>query len=225
MRPAPLLLVGAGGLGRGVAATIDAVNRCEPQWQVIGYLDDDPSLQATTIGGHRVIGPLEAADEYPDARVAICVASPTNQLARKRVAMRMALDQERLATIVHPAAHLASSTKLGAGAIVLAGTVATTDVTIGSNCLIMPNVTLTHDDVLSDHVVCGGGVALAGEVHVGEGAYLGAGCRVRERRWVGAWALVGMGAVVLDDVPVGQVWAGVPAHYLRSIDLQLEVRT
>ncbi len=88
----------------------------------------------------------------------------------------------------------------------------------------MPNVTLTHDDVLSDHVVCAGGVALAGEVHVGEGAYLGAGCRVRERRWVGAWALVGMGAVVLEDVPVGQVWTGVPARYLRSIDLQLEVK-
>ena len=223
MRPAPLLLVGAGGLGREVAAAVEAVNRVEPRWQVLGYVDDDPALQGATIGGHSVLGPLEAADRFRDASVAICVASPTNQLARKRVAMRMAADQERLATIVHPAAHLASSTELGAGAIVLAGTVATTDVTIGSNCLIMPNVTLTHDDVLSDHVICAGGAALAGEVHVGEGAYLGAGCRVRERRWVGAWALVGMGAVVLEDVPVGQVWTGVPARYLRSIDLQLEV--
>jgi hypothetical protein len=32
-----------------------------------------------------------------------------------------------------------------------------------------------------------------------------------------------MGAAVLHDVPVGQIWVGVPARYLRSIELPMSV--
>jgi acetyltransferase-like isoleucine patch superfamily enzyme len=53
-------------------------------------------------------------------------------------------------------------------------------------------------------------------VHVAAGAYLGTGCTVREHLTVGAWSTIGMGAVVLCDVPPHEVWAGVPARQLRS---------
>jgi len=33
---------------------------------------------------------------------------------------------------------------------------------------------------------------------------------------IGPAALVGMGAVVLNDVPAGEVWAGVPARALTA---------
>jgi acetyltransferase-like isoleucine patch superfamily enzyme len=42
---------------------------------------------------------------------------------------------------------------------------------------------------------------------------------------IGSWSLVGMGSVVLRDVPAGQIWAGNPARYLRpatSSDQSLE---
>ncbi len=87
----------------------------------------------------------------------------------------------------------------------------------------MPQVVLTHDDVLGDFVTVGSGARLAGGVTVGTGAYLGAGCLVRESCTVGAWALVGMGAAVTRDVPAGEVWAGVPARFLRTVDLPREV--
>jgi acetyltransferase-like isoleucine patch superfamily enzyme len=84
-------------------------------------------------------------------------------------------------------------------------------------------VVLTHDVAVGDYVLAGSGVRLAGGVTVGDGAYLGAGCLVREGVHVGAWALVGMGAAVTRDVPPAEVWAGVPARFLRSVDLPLEV--
>jgi acetyltransferase-like isoleucine patch superfamily enzyme len=117
---------------------------------------------------------------------------------------------------VHPAASLAASTVVGAGSVVLAGVVATAAVRIGAHVAVMPGCVFTHDDVVEDYATFGAGVRLAGGVEVGEGAYVGSGALVRERLRVGAWSLVGMGSVVLADVPDAEVWAGVPARRLRE---------
>jgi acetyltransferase-like isoleucine patch superfamily enzyme len=75
---------------------------------------------------------------------------------------------------------------------------------------------MTHGDVIGDYATVAAGVRLGGDVHVGRCAYLGSGALVREQRSIGSGALVGMGAVVTHDVPPGEVWAGVPARYLRK---------
>jgi serine acetyltransferase len=38
---------------------------------------------------------------------------------------------------------------------------------------------------------------------------------VKENVVIGAGAVIGMGSVVLSDVPDGQTWVGVPARKLR----------
>jgi len=47
---------------------------------------------------------------------------------------------------------------------------------------------------------------------------VGAGALVREGVTVGAWSLIGMGSVVLHDVPPGEVWAGNPARLIRFVN-------
>jgi acetyltransferase-like isoleucine patch superfamily enzyme len=76
----------------------------------------------------------------------------------------------------------------------------------------MPNVVLTHDDVVGDYVTFGAGAKLAGRVTIGDCAYIGSGAVLREGTSVGAGALLGMGSVLLEDVPAGETWAGVPAR-------------
>ncbi len=75
---------------------------------------------------------------------------------------------------------------------------------------------INHDDVLEDNVVCASGVTLAGAVHVESGVYLGQSCTVRQFLRIGRNSLVGMGAVVVKDVPPDCVMAGNPAFKLRD---------
>jgi sugar O-acyltransferase (sialic acid O-acetyltransferase NeuD family) len=216
MNPRPLLLVGTGGLAREVVAAVAAANEATPRWRILGLLDDDPGRHGTVVAGLPVLGPPEVAGEHRDAAVVLCTASPRDRSSRYRLAQRLRLAPERYPAIVHPSASLAPSTAVHPGAVVLAGTVATADVAIGAHTVVMPACVLTHDDVLDGFATLAAGVRLGGGVRVGMGAYLGAASAVREGCRVGEWSLVGMGSVVLRDVPAFETWWGAPARWHRT---------
>ena len=214
----PLVLVGAGGFARETAEAVAAVNRQAPTWELCGFVDDDPALAGTTVDGIPVLGPVDLVHRMPDVAVVVCTGHPGNYFSRKRLVDRLALPDDRYATLVHPSAALAGSTTIGPGTVVLAQVVATVAVAIGSHVGVMPGAVFTHDVSVGDFATVGARAVLSGRVCVGEGAYLGAGALIRESRRVGPWALVGMGAVVTVDVPAREVWAGVPARFMRAVE-------
>jgi sugar O-acyltransferase (sialic acid O-acetyltransferase NeuD family) len=211
----PLLLVAASGLAREAAAAALAGERYQP----VGFLDDDPALHGQQLDGLPVLGGLDRLADWPQAQVLLCAGRGTGRAA---LAGRLAEAIHRTAgyaTLLHPTVSVGSNCLLGPGCILLAGCVLTASVTLGSHVVAMPNVVLTHDDVVEDCATLTAGVALAGQVRIGERAYLGTNSAVRERCTVGADAVVGMGAAVICDVPAGQTYVGVPARPLvRAID-------
>lgn len=213
-----LVIVGSGGFGRETLAAARAVNDVTPTWEIVGFLDDDPALEGHVIDGAPVVGTIDAIATWADVTAVVTIGSPDNFTARRRIVAELDLAPDRWATIVHPAAVVARGTEIGPGSVVLAGVITTSPVRIGAHVVVMPAVVLTHDDVVDDFVTLASGARLAGGVVVGTGAYVGAGALVRERRVIGAGALVGMGAVVTSDIPPGEVWAGVPARFLRPVD-------
>jgi len=214
----PLVLLGSGGFAREAAQAVDAVNAVRPTWKLIGFLDDDPSRHGSRVDGVPVLGGTDRLADHPDAMVVVCTGRPTNYWSRLQIVERLALPEERYATVIHPSCAISGDTVIGAGSVLLAGVVATANVSIGNHVVVMPQVVFTHDDVVARFSTFGSGVRLAGGVAVGTGAYVGAGAMVREGGSIGEWALVGVGAVVLGDVPPHQVWVGVPARYLRDSD-------
>jgi len=213
MRTTELLLLGAGGLAR---EAIEATQSGRSGVQAIGYLDDDERKQGRSIGGLPVLGPTtDAGTVEATVLLVAAVAAAADPQRRSRLVQRLGLPDQRYGEIIHPRACLAPSTRLAVGVIVLAGVVATCDVSIGRHVVLMPNCVLTHDVVLGDGCTLASAVLLSGGVVVEPGAYLGTGASVREGVRIGAGAVIGMGAVVLSDVPPGEVWAGVPARKLR----------
>src|ERR1700730_3662455 len=213
MTPRPLLLVGGGGLAREVLA---AVRLMPKKWNPIGALDDDPSRHGADLDGVAVLGGSDLVGEFTDAAVVACVANARGPADRLGVVRRLDLPDDRWATVVHPAACVAEGSVLGPGTVLLAGTVVTAPLRIGAHVVAMPHVLITHDDEIADGVTFAGGASLGGAVTIGECAYFGQGSLVREMLSIGAGAIVGMGSVVLQNVPAGEVWAGVPARKIRG---------
>jgi sugar O-acyltransferase (sialic acid O-acetyltransferase NeuD family) len=215
----PLVIVGAGGFARETAAAVHACNEVRPTWQLRGFLDDNPALHGTDRDGLPILGPADAVADMEDIAVVVCVGSPRDYTPRRRLVERLDLPTDRYATVVHPSASVGPDCLVGPGSVLLAHTVLTANVTVESHVAVMPHTVFTHDDVVSEYVTIGAGVRLGGGAVIEQGAYLGAGVLVRELVRVGEWSFVGMGSVVLCDIPPAQVWIGHPARFLRAIDL------
>ena len=219
MTARPLLVVGAGGFAREAAETARAIHSVDGSVSLLGFLDDDPTLHGTTVGGIPVLGPVEAVADHPDAVVVVAVGRPDAYTVRRGIVARLALPADRYATLVHPASSVGSSCSVGAGTVVLAQVVMTADVMVGHHVVVMPQVVLPHDARVDDYATLASGVRLGGGVHVCTGAYVGSGACVREGRRIGAWSLVGMGSTVLTDVPDERMWFGSPARDIRRAPL------
>jgi sugar O-acyltransferase (sialic acid O-acetyltransferase NeuD family) len=214
-----LVIAGAGGFARETAAAVRAANEIRPTWRLLGFLDDDPTTHGTERGGVPILGPLSTVDDLSAATVVVCIGNPRDLSVRGRVVRRLGLPAERYATIVHPTAQVGAGCLIGPGSVLLAHVVLTADVMVGAHVAVMPHTVLTHDDVVGDFVTIASGVRLGGGVRVEPGAYLGAGALVRESVTVGASSLLGMGSVLLQDVPPEEVWVGNPARRLRGSQL------
>ena len=215
----PLVLVGAGGLGREALAALRAGGDDSP-YDVLGFVDDRPDASGTTIDGLPVLGPVAALTDgsLPGCAAVICTGRPGNTRSRVTIDHALARAGIPFGTITHPTASLAVGTTVGDGSVLLAQVVTTAPMAIGRHVVVMPQVVFTHDDVIHDFTTFGAGVRLAGGVVVEAGAYVGSGALVREHVTIGAGALVGMGAVVTRDVPANEVWVGNPARHLRTLD-------
>lgn len=205
---AKILLLAASGLAR---ETLESIRQTGDH-QVLGILDDNAALHGTSVNGVPVLGGLDLAVRRSE-QLLLCAGKGASRAAIDR---RLDLLEERYATHVSAHAVLGSTVVVGAGSIILAGTVATSDVRIGRHVVLMPRVVLTHDDVLGDYATLAAGAALAGTVHVGAEAYLGTNSTVRENLSIGRGAVLGMAAALIANLPAEQTWAGNPARPLGT---------
>ncbi len=83
---------------------------------------------------------------------------------------------------------------------------------VGSDCFLMANAHVAHDDRLGDHVILANNVALAGHVQIADHAFLGGYAGVHQFCRVGRLAMLGGQAKVVQDCLPFVVTDGNPAR-------------
>jgi acyl-[acyl carrier protein]--UDP-N-acetylglucosamine O-acyltransferase len=87
--------------------------------------------------------------------------------------------------------------------------------TVGPRTLVMKHCHIGHDAVVGADCELAPGTVLGGHVVLEDRVRCGIGVLIRPFIRVGAGARLGAGAVVVKDVPAGEVWVGNPARKLR----------
>jgi len=209
----PLIIAGAGGLGREVAWLVEDINRVHPKWNFHGFVDD--KLKDATVEGYPVLGPIASVFEMsPRPQVAIAIS---NSRDRARIAEDLRKAGIQLATLIHPSAKLSQYVAIGKGSIICADAVLTTNIELGLSCIINPCCFIGHDTNLKDFVSLMPGVRVAGEVTVETGSFLGIGSTVINRTSIGEWSYIGAGATVVTSIAPYSLAVGVPARVLKNL--------
>lgn len=204
MSEQPIVVVGAGGMGReSLAWAQDAY----PQRKVLGFLDDAVEPDSDVVG-FPVLGPVGWADDR-DVACIVAIGAPAG---RRTVVARLRDAGVSLLSVVHPSAHVGPGVSLGQGAIIGPNATLTRDITVGQAAILNFGCQLGHDCRVGDYVFVAPGVSLAGNVTILEGTSVGIGASVIEGVTVGAWSRIGAGAAVIRDIPDGVTAVGVPCR-------------
>jgi UDP-N-acetylglucosamine acyltransferase len=86
---------------------------------------------------------------------------------------------------------------------------------IGSHCFILGHVYVPHDCVIEDGVTIANGCMIGGHSILMKGCNLGFSVSVHQWTTIGPYAMLGMGSIVLDDVPPFFVYVGTGPQRLR----------
>ncbi len=181
MEEKKLLILGAGGHGKSVAEAA----LLSGDWTNIAFLDDSwPTTESVL--GFPVLAKLEALSVLSSQYSAGIVAIGNNKIRQVYLTL---LEQVGLplVSIIHPAASVSASAKIGVGTTIMASARVGVDASLGKGCIVNSHATVDHDVTLNDFV------------HIGIGVHLAGGVKVGLRAWLQAGICAGYHVIVSDD--------------------------
>jgi len=209
-----VLIWGAAGHAKVVADILR-----QNAYRVCGFLDETtPDRRGESFCGATVLGDANQLQKIYESGVCKAIVAFGDNMRRLAVGELLEERGFELITAIHPSAVIAPDALVGPGSMVAAGAVVGPGAVIGRCAILNTAGTVDHDCTIVDGAHIGPGVHIAGHVRVGRGAWIGIGATIIYRKRIGAWSIVGAGAVVIEDVPDRVLVAGVPARIVKSVE-------
>lgn len=187
---------------------VQRVNREKPTWNLLGFIahDEKTFQEVKTVNGLPVLGGPGKIKELPQASLV-----PTNEWPKA-----ISLPYQQLVSLIDPSVFMSRTATIGVGCVFYPNCFIGDNAKIGDFVFSLSGSIVNHDNVIGDRVVITSGVTLAGHVHVEEGCYLGQACNIKQYLKIGRNSFIGMGSVVLKEVPPNCVMVGNPARKLKD---------
>ncbi len=185
-----VIIIGAGGHGRVVLDILRAAGQHKP----IGFIDADPQLAGTQIGGLSVLGQANYLPKLKAQKVKGAIVAVGDNRARRTYAKKLLEQGFELINAVHPSSVVSPTARIGKNVVVAAGAVIGTDAIVADHAIINTSAIIDHECEIGQAVHVCPGAALAGRVRVGEEAFIGLGCRIIQCLTIGRTSSCGGGS-------------------------------
>ncbi len=207
-----VIIIGASGFGREIVQWIDDINNVNPEWNILGFIDDNPKALEGCKCDYKVLGPINGWDPKSSEYFVCALAIPE---VKYKIVSMLKEKGAKFATIIHPTALVNKNAIIGEGVVMTPRSNVNPDVEIGDFVSILGSG-IGHDAKVGDYSTLSGRCSVNGHVQVGKMVYMGCGTVIAPSKKIGDGAYIGIGSVVVTNVKAGTRVFGNPA---RKIDL------
>ena len=202
----PIIIIGNGGHASVLVEILLVQQR-----EIIGYTaptKEKVFFDLPYLGTDDII-----ADNYnPDeVELVLGLGTVTTSIIRKSIFEDFNTKGFSFIGVIHPTAIISSSTQIGEGVQIMAGTILQTNVSIEDNTIINTGSIIDHDCHIGKHIHIAPGSTLSGGVQIGDSCHIGVGTSIIQSISIGNETTIGAGSVVVKDIGGGKTAYGVPA--------------
>lgn len=215
-----IIIIGGAGKGALISQVVEDNRRNfgDLEYEIAGYCNDYDMGQI--IHGYPVLGtiadiPRFIAEGY---YFAFTIHMTNRNYLTEEVFLRCNLPEDRLPNIISKRAFIAPTVELAPGACVMQFASISQNAKIGKCTIVSTHTLVGHDTVIGPLCHITATCVVGSRISIGKAVTIGLHATVIEFCKIGDYALVGASALVIKDVPAGQVWAGQPARYFREVD-------
>lgn len=209
-----IAIYGSGGFGREVACIINAINRVEPTWNIVGFFDDRVAVGTDCKYG-RVLGPMDTLNNWPtDLSVVFAIGSGkiVNMLVSKVTNPKVSFPN-----IIALNVQFFDSDEfsIGQGNIITFGCRISTGVTMGNFNILNGCVSLGHDVSMGDYNVMFPETRISGMTTIGNNNFFGAKSFVAQMLKIPDNVKISAGSILLTKPKAGSLYMGNPAKIVK----------
>jgi sugar O-acyltransferase (sialic acid O-acetyltransferase NeuD family) len=217
-----------GGLGQATnfAFAIKDANRLgHNEYICHGLINDRDGLEE--IEGFPVVGGLKDIPKFikQGYYFIYTIFRTDGQQQRIELFESLAIPDDRLAIFVHPTAYVAPNVHLSPGCVVMPNASISSVTTIGRCSRILACSSIGHHNIIGNYCFFASNSCSGSYLEIEDGVTVGLNATIREYVKLGENSAVGMGAVVLNNIGPGEIWAGNPAKFLRNAHLTYNPRS
>lgn len=208
-----LYIIGAGDTGRSILGLIERINQVKEEWQVCGYVDDNPELEGKEVCGIPVVGKTDFLNSTDREVYAVCTVC--NGSLKRKLIESIHNPNVRYATLIDPSVAMCKGSSCGEGSFIFSNCSISVFAEIRKHVYISYNSTIGHDTVVEDYCTILPGTNISGKVTVGRETVAGTGTKVIQGKKIAAGCILGAGAVVVKDIEEAGTYVGVPVKKIK----------
>ncbi|MEY8521425.1 NeuD/PglB/VioB family sugar acetyltransferase [Lachnospiraceae bacterium 38-10] len=201
------VIVGYSGFAKEIEWLLKCVNRRKFTYNFLGFID--------RISGKGIVGDDQWVCDYAKPlQVIVAIADCRN---RYRLISQYKTNPNIIfPNIVEPSVKFDDTLEMGQGNIICANNILTVDVKIGNFNIINLNNTIGHECIIGDFVTINPGCNISGNVSIKRNCFIGSGVTILQGKTIGEAAIIGAGAVVIDNIMPGTTNVGIPAKEVKK---------